>query len=188
MGSSQAKLADDLIANAPVPVPLSIDMSEHEQGLLAKADKEKRFASLKSSYKPDEAHKNINLIEAIHNEDFNNANYIHVIGMPIQVLTQLEKAQKREALRYCFIEEKQMAFCLQDKMWTAWKCQKERDVYYHCISKKESDKDIMNDMRWKYTIGTFQGETMARGNIMKSIWKEYFPSRELPHQWVEGPF
>lgn len=43
----------------------------------------------------------------------------------------------------------------------------------------------MDHLRWKYNAGTFYGEFMARGNIMKHLWAEYFPSRELPHQWVD---
>jgi hypothetical protein len=186
MGSSQAKPVDDLSA-AVVPVPLTPDMTEHEKGIATKAYKEKLYANLKSSYKPDEANKHVNLIEVVHNEDYDSANYLYAMNLPMQVQKQLEKAQEREALRFCFPDEKKMAFCLQDKMWTAWKCQKERDAYYACLEEKKSSKDLLMDMKWKYTIGTFQGETMARGNIMKQVWKEHFPStRDIPHQWVQA--
>ncbi|EPY41442.1 hypothetical protein AGDE_02482 [Angomonas deanei] len=110
-----------------------------------------------------------------------------------------------------------MSRCLQDKMWTTWKCQKERDAYYNCIrdeeqmntsptrreekrleaastdnnntnaNKKDDDfVDLITAYRWKYTLGVLNGEIIARNNIMKALWEEHYPDRELPHSWVNG--
>jgi hypothetical protein len=190
MGSSQAKPsgspATDDISSAAVPAFLTLDAQEQEKSLATIAIKEKLYAKLKSSYKPvKEEDQKINLIEAVHNEDYEGANYLNALRMPVQVQKDLQSVQELEALRRCFPIEKKMASCLQDKMWTAWKCQKERDTYYKCVDEAKANSSVLADLRWKYTMGTFHGETMARGNIMKALWKDYFPARDLPHQWVK---
>jgi hypothetical protein len=188
MGSSQAKPSDaESLRTAAVPAPLSFitDVDkEQQQAQKIMAAKETRYANLRSRYVPKPEHAKINLIEAINNEDYESANYLNALKMPMQVQKELENMIETESYRHCFAVEKVMAFCLQDKMWTAWKCQKERDAYFNCREDRKANKILLNDLRWKYTMGVFHGETLARGNIMKSLWKDYFPSRELPHQWV----
>ena len=191
MGANQVKENVDANASAvdissvPVPVQLSIDMSEQELAAASRAAKDKRFAGLKSQYKPSEENKNVNLIEVINNEDYDHVNLGNAARLPITVQKQITTYQEYEALRNCFPVEKAMARCLQDKMWTAWKCQKERDTYYKCLEDKRVNKVLQSDLRWKYSAGTFHGEFVARGNIMKTLWRDYFPSRDMPHQWVE---
>ncbi|CBZ23549.1 conserved hypothetical protein [Leishmania mexicana MHOM/GT/2001/U1103] len=137
----------------------------------------------------------VNLIEQIYSEDFETIDHIQALRLPPIVAQQLQSAVRSEAERRCAEVEKTMARCLQDKMWTSWKCQKERDTYYHCVEDTEQRNlrpdpanphsvDMLTSFRWKYTLGVFHGEITGRNNIMKEIWREHYPDRELPHPWV----
>ncbi|KAG5507466.1 hypothetical protein JIQ42_07764 [Leishmania sp. Namibia] len=137
-----------------------------------------------------------NLIEQIYNEDFDTIDHIQALRLPPIVAQQLKSAVRDEAERRCAEAEKEMARCLQDKMWTSWKCQKERDKYYHCVQEVEQRNlrpdpsnpnwvDMLTSFRWKYNLGVFHGEMIGRNNIMKEIWHEHYPDRELPHPWVK---
>lgn len=157
----------------------------------AKLAKE-RYSKLKSSYLAAEMKKSkdgktapsTNLIEDIQNEDFDHIDHRQSVRIPPMVLKELKGAVDREAMRRCTVDEKVMAQCLQDKMWTAWKCQKERDAYYMCLRNIKDDNDLLTDLRWKYNVGTFHGEILARKGIMQRLWREHFPDREIPHGWA----
>nr|CCC91625.1 conserved hypothetical protein [Trypanosoma congolense IL3000] len=126
-----------------------------------------------------------NLIEEIYEEDFDTVDRVQSLRMPPMVMKELRDAVATEAERRCSDAEKKMARCLQDKMWTSWKCQKERDAFYQCVAEKKNDNDLLMAYRWKYNLGTFHGEIIGRNNMMKRIWKEHFPDRDLPHPWVK---
>ncbi|KAG5486724.1 hypothetical protein LSCM1_07978 [Leishmania martiniquensis] len=137
-----------------------------------------------------------NLVEQIYNEDFDTIDHIQSLRLPPIVAQQLRSAVRAEAERRCAEAEKTMARCLQDKMWTSWKCQKERDGYYRCVQDTEQRHlrpdpadldmvDMLTSFRWKYNLGVFHGEMVGRNNIMKEIWREHYPDRELPHPWVK---
>ncbi|KAG5511196.1 hypothetical protein JKF63_07138 [Porcisia hertigi] len=138
-----------------------------------------------------------NLIEQIYNEDFDTIDHIQALRLPPMVARQLKNTLRDEAERRCTEEEKTMARCLQDKMWTSWKCQKERDTYYHCVRDIEQRHnappdptnpkwvDMLTTFRWKYNLGVFHGEIIGRNNMMREIWREHYPDRELPHPWVK---
>ncbi|GET85929.1 hypothetical protein, conserved [Leishmania tarentolae] len=192
-------------------VSLRSDISTPEEN----AAKRKAYAHLKSSYaKPSPAASRKasgcsgnskaeasatahgNLIEQIYNEDFETIDHIQALRLPPIVAQQLKNAVRDEAERRCAEVEKTMARCLQDKMWTSWKCQKERDRYYHCVQEMEQRNlrpdpanpdwvDMLTSFRWKYNLGVFHGEIIGRNNIMKTIWREHYPDRELPHPWVK---
>nr|CCC49205.1 conserved hypothetical protein [Trypanosoma vivax Y486] len=124
-----------------------------------------------------------NLIEEVYEEDFGTVDYIQAVRVPPMVMKELKDAVATEAERRCAETEKTMARCLQDKMWTSWKCQKERDAYYHCVSAGKDNNELLMAYRWKYNLGTLHGEIIGRNNMMKRIWQEHFPERELPHPW-----
>jgi hypothetical protein len=105
--------------------------------------------------------------------------------MPPLIKNEIEKAVNRNAARVCYETEKVMARCMQDKTWTAWKCQKERDAYYQCQAQYKDSLDVMASMRWKYNMGTFHGEIVARRRLMRTLWSEYFPDREICHEWAQ---
>eukprot|EP00758_Cryptobia_borreli_P009306 Tbor_TRINITY_DN5467_c6_g4::TRINITY_DN5467_c6_g4_i1::g.24721::m.24721 len=125
-----------------------------------------------------------NLIQHINDEDFDRIDHRQSVRIPPMVLKELKDAVDREAARRCYDLEKTMARCIQDKMWTAWKCQKDRDVYYACLRRNKNDNDLLVEMRWKYNLGTFHGEILARKAIMERLWKDHFPDREIPHEWA----
>jgi hypothetical protein len=104
--------------------------------------------------------------------------------MPPLIKNEVDKAIAKDAARICYETEKKMARCVQDKLYTVWKCQKERDEYYACTLKYKLDNDVKNLMRWKYNMGTFHGEIVARRRLMQALWKEYFPDREITHEWA----
>lgn len=145
-----------------------------------------QYAKLRSAYVPasDEDRKK-NLIQHVYDEDFESIDHLQALRLPPMVVKELRDGVDREAIRRCTDLEKTMARCLQDKMWTAWKCQKERDTYYKCLHEKKADHELLTEYRWKYNLGTFHGEVIARKNIMKRLWSETFPDREIPHPWVE---
>lgn len=151
------------------------------------ASKQKAYRNLKSSYVPKTAEeKRKNLIQQIYEEDFETIDHMQALRLPPMVVKELRDGVDREGRRRCFDMEKTMARCMQDKMWTAWKCQKERDAYFLCAREKSKDTELLNEYRWKYTLGTFHGEIIARNNIMKRLWYEHFPDREIPHAWVDS--
>lgn len=169
------------------------------------AAKRKAYANLRSPYAQLQrkgsnataaAAAHTNVIEQIYNEDFDSIDHIQAMRLPPMVAQQLKNAVRDEAERHCAEAEKTMARCLQDKMWTSWKCQKERDFYFHCVEDVEranlrpdpndtTRTDILTAFRWKYNLGVFHGEIIGRNNIMKEIWREHYPDRELPHPWVK---
>jgi hypothetical protein len=186
---------------------LSSDISTPEEA----AAKRKAYAGLRSPYAKSQPQKSANvksastapapthhanLIEQIYNEDFDTIDHIQAMRLPPMVAQQLKNAVRDEAERHCAETEKTMARCLQDKMWTSWKCQKERDTYFHCVEDVEKKNmrpdpndptwtDMLTAFRWKYNLGVFHGEIIGRNNIMKEIWREHYPDRELPHPWVK---
>ncbi|KPA83674.1 putative mitochondrial hypothetical protein [Leptomonas pyrrhocoris] len=187
---------------------LSSDVSTPEET----AAKRKAYANLRSPYAvqqrqgkskmngtPSDATTqthHANLIEQIYNEDFDTIDHIQAMRLPPMVTQQLKNAVRDEAERRCAETEKAMARCLQDKMWTSWKCQKERDTYFYCVEDVEKENllpdpnnpgktDMLTAFRWKYNLGVFHGEIIGRNNIMKEIWREHYPDRELPHPWVK---
>lgn len=203
--SKGAAAGDDLeeFENGVTPdASLSSDISTPEEA----AAKRKAYANLRSAYAKAPPPKNsgasstpghhTNLIEQIYNEDFDMIDHIQAMRLPPMVAQQLKNAVRDEAERHCAETEKTMARCLQDKMWTSWKCQKERDVYFHCVEDIERKNlrpdpndpnwtDMLTAFRWKYNLGVFHGEMIGRNNIMKEIWREHYPDRELPHPWVK---
>ncbi|KAH9586621.1 hypothetical protein LSM04_002094 [Trypanosoma melophagium] len=126
-----------------------------------------------------------NTIETVYDEDFDTIDHMQAVRFPPMVVKQLQDAVDNEAERRCADVEKTMARCLQDKMWTAWKCQKERDRYYHCVAREREVPSRLMEYRWKYNLGTFHGEIIGRNNMMRRVWREHFPERELPHPWVK---
>lgn len=184
---------------------LSSNISSPEEA----AQKKKAYANIRSVYVEERKKKrgggsaaaaagslSCNLIEEVYNEDFTSIDHAQAMRFPPMVAQQLKSAVRDEAERRCTETEKTMARCLQDKMWTSWKCQKERDVYYHCVEDIEkrnmrpdpedpSFVDLMTSNRWKYNMGVFYGEIIGRNNIMKQIWRSHYPDRDLPHPWVK---
>lgn len=150
------------------------------------AQKAKAYAKLKSQHVPTKDNKHKNLIQLVYDEDFETIDHLQALRLPPMVVKELRDGVEREAKRRCYDMEKVMARCMQDKMWTAWKCQKERDAYYICAREKGKDVELLNEYRWKYTLGTFHGEIIARNNIMKRLWYEHYPDREIPHAWVDS--
>ena len=104
--------------------------------------------------------------------------------MPPLIKNEVDKAIANDAAKICYETEKKMARCVQDKLYTVWKCQKERDEYYACTWKYKNDPEVKNMMRWKYNMGTFHGEIVARRRLMQALWQEYFPDREITHEWA----
>ncbi|ORC85291.1 uncharacterized protein TM35_000361510 [Trypanosoma theileri] len=188
---------------ASVGSPLSdADSTAQQQQQKEDAEKRRRYAHLTSaaaqhqqkgsSYRNNNNsnsnsggthHKNI--IETVYDEDFDTIDHMQAVRFPPMVVKQLQDAVDSEAERRCADAEKTMARCLQDKMWTSWKCQKERDRYYHCAAKERENPSRLMEYRWKYNLGTFHGEIIGRNNMMRRVWAEHFPERELPHPWVK---
>jgi len=142
-----------------------------------------RYRNLRSSYRSKD--KTRNAIEDVYNEDYEHIDAAQSQRLPPLVTKELRDNIEREAQRRCYATEKIMAQCAQDKMWTIWKCQKERDAYYACLHEKRADPTLMPSFRWKYVVGTFHGEIIGRTTLMKQIWQEQFPGRDLPHGWAE---
>jgi hypothetical protein len=186
MGSTESKTSAVAPELQPNLTP-DADLSSNLTTPIENAEKRKRYANLKSSYIPQSADdKKKNLIQLVYEEDFETIDHMQALRLPPMVVKELKDGLDRESKRRCFDLEKVMARCLQDKMWTAWKCQKERDVYFACARNKTKDGELLNEYRWKYTLGTFHGEIISRNNIMKRLWYEHFPDREIPHAWVDS--
>lgn len=134
---------------------------------------------------PPQPTDNINTIKKVFLDDVRMIDSRHSQKMPPLIKSEVEKAVAKDAARICYETEKKMARCVQDKLYTAWKCQKERDEYYQCTWKYKNDPEIMNMMRWKYNLGTFHGEIFARRKLMQALWNEYFPDREIHHEWAQ---
>eukprot|EP00744_Colponema_vietnamica_P019351 GILI01027367.1.p1 GENE.GILI01027367.1~~GILI01027367.1.p1 ORF type:complete len:213 (-),score=47.42 GILI01027367.1:81-719(-) len=209
MGSSGSKAASGTVPNLGAPQESKLNLKATNDDFIiaesedpeivnkvrqelhdAKLAKEK-YQNLKSVYLSDAISKSkdgkapsTNLIEQIQNEDFDMVDHRQSMRIPPMVLKELRNAVDNEAMRRCAPDEKIMAQCLQDKMWTAWKCQKERDSYYMCMRKVKDDNDLLTDLRWKYNVGTFHGEIVARKAIMQRLWREHYPDREIPHGWA----
>lgn len=126
-----------------------------------------------------------NTIKSVYLEDLMMVDAQQSARMPPFVRKELEKAAYKEACRRCYEVEKIMAACLQNKLWTAWKCEKERDAYFACVDSYEKSPEMINDLRWKYNAGTFHGEIVARRRLMQHLWGEYFPDRQMDHAWAE---
>ncbi|KEG07241.1 hypothetical protein DQ04_10451010 [Trypanosoma grayi] len=149
------------------------------------AEKRRRYARLTSAAVQQKRDNSKNVIEEIYEEDFGTIDHLQALRFPPMVVKELKDAVANEAERQCAEMEKTMARCLQDKMWTTWKCQKERDRYYTCVADRREDNERLMAYRWKYNLGTFHGEIIARNNMMRRVWHEHFPERELPHPWVK---
>ncbi|RNF02784.1 hypothetical protein TraAM80_06235 [Trypanosoma rangeli] len=147
-------------------------------------EKRRRYARLSSEAVQRNKDKGKNVIEKVYEEDFDTIDRVQAMRFPPMVVRELQNAVDAEAERRCAEVEKTMARCLQDKMWTTWKCQKERDRYIKCTVEGKKDNDLLMAYRWKYNLGTLHGETIGRNNMMRRIWSEHFPDRELPHPWV----
>ncbi len=127
-----------------------------------------------------------NTLYDIFDDDVDMIDHNSSTRLPPYVVTELERVAEGEAARKCYEVEKIMARCIQDKMHTAWKCQKERDSYYECLSTQRKDSDIMTKLRWKYCLGTFHGEVVARRKLMNAWWNEHFPDAgPAPHKWAQ---
>lgn len=123
------------------------------------------------------------ILRVLH-DDIKAVDQFQAKRMPPFVAKEIANYQYKEACRRCYELEKVMSRCLQDKLWTAWKCQKERDSYYGCVDQYKMDRTVGEGMRWKYALGTFQGEVVARRRVMQNLWKEHFPDRDLQHTWA----
>lgn len=146
------------------------------------------YANLKSAVtrqQPSRDGDAVNLIQKVYDEDLDNIDKEQSARIPPIVKRMMDQHLYKEAGRKCYELEKTMARCVQDKLWTTWKCQKERDVYYKCLHIAEEDPALSRMFRWKYTVGVFNGEIHARNHIMNSLWKEYFPDKDMPHLWAE---
>lgn len=172
------------------------------------AAKRKRYAHIKPQRRTSKA--GVNTIEEVYNDDFETIDHIQAVRFPPIVARQLQGALRGECERRCMDAEKSMARCLQDKMWTSWKCQKLRDAYFHCVEDEErrsqapggvlpdegaagadaasSGTDALSAYRWKYNLGVFHSELIGRNNLMRKIWSDHFPERELPHPWVSDDY
>jgi hypothetical protein len=154
----------------------------HRQGLSPDAPPEQIEAA--RAWDPDEEADKGNTIKKAYIDDLLMVDAQQSSRMPPFVRSELEKAAYREACRRCYEVEKVMGACLQNKLWTAWKCEKERDAYFACIDSYEKSPELMNDLRWKYNLGVFHGEIVSRKRLMNHLWDEYFPDRSLEHPWA----
>jgi hypothetical protein len=125
-----------------------------------------------------------NTIQSVYHDDLAMVDARQSVRLPAMIKKELGAAATKEAKRRCYEVEKVMASCLQNKLWTAWKCEKERDRYYKCTDSYEKSADTINDLRWKYYMGTFNGEIVARKRLMTHLWKEYYPDRDMQHEWA----
>ena len=142
------------------------------------------YLKLKSAAKKEKGDEE-NVMHQVYSEDLDQIDHRAAMRIPPVVKQDFNSKAYSEAGRYCYELEKTMARCIQDKMWTAWKCQKERDTYYKCLHIAEEDVEVVRKFRWKYNAGVYHGEMHSRNHIMNTLWKEYFPDRDLPHLWAE---
>lgn len=261
MGGSSSKPAAmpaDSVIDTNIPdAALSSNITTEAEN----AAKHRQYAKLKSSVANSNTNMNktatgsrpsepsMNVIEAVYNEDFDTIDQIQAMRFPPYVAKQIKEAVRNECERKCAEQEKKMARCLQDKMWTSWKCQKERDTYYCCVEDEEKRNtnpsrpfgevevdtttttttmnnssnngkhssttaaaaatalpsssstkaaagavapaepdnfvDLLTAYRWKFNLGVLHGEIIGRNNIMRAIWRDHFPDRDLAHPWVK---
>ena len=129
---------------------------------------------------------NANTMQSIIDEDYAFIDVQSASHIPQFVHKELALGIKAEGCRACYEMEKAMSKCAQDKFWTVWKCQRDRDAYFKCLREEERTGQArrMNDMRWKYVLGLYGGEYLGRRKMMTQLWKEYFPEREIPHSWA----
>ncbi|RNF25115.1 uncharacterized protein Tco025E_02309 [Trypanosoma conorhini] len=180
-----ARASSEAAAVAHVPEADAAGERLREQKRLLE-EKRRRYARLSSEAVRRKREGGKNVIEEVYEEDFHTIDRVQAMRFPPMVMKELQDAVDVEAERRCAEVEKTMARCLQDKMWTTWKCQKERDRYIQCTAEKRKDNDLLMAYRWKYNLGTLHGEIIGRNNMMRRIWSEHFPDRELPHPWVRG--
>jgi len=127
-----------------------------------------------------------NTMQSIIDEDYAFIDVAASSHIPQFVHKEIQNGIRVEGARACYEHEKVMARCCQDKFWTAWKCQRERDAYFKCLRDEERSGHAarMNAMRWKYTLGIYGGELLGRKKLMRQLWQESFPDREIPHSWA----
>ena len=137
------------------------------------------------AWDPEEQAAESNMIKRVYLDDLMMVDAQQAARMPPFVKAELTKAAYKEACRKCYEVEKVMGACLQNKLWTAWKCEKERDAYFACIESYEKSPEAVNDLRWKYNLGVYHGEIVSRRRLMSHLWDEYFPDRGMDHAWAE---
>ena len=126
-----------------------------------------------------------NLIQRVLEEDYRMIDVRQSRRMPPMIRKELQQAAYMEACRRCMEVEKEMARCLQNKLYTSFKCQRERDRYFQCVESHENSKTLLNDLRWKYNVGVFHGEIVARRRLMQHLWTEYWPDQPQPYSWAD---
>ena len=129
-----------------------------------------------------------NTILGLIEEEYDSIDRKSSTRIPPYVLEELQKSVKLENYRACYELEKTMARCVQDKTWTMWKCQKLRDDYYRCLSDEDRmhHAERLNNARWRYALGVYGGEYDGRRKFVEHLWKEYFPDKEIPHEWLNN--
>ena len=137
------------------------------------------------AWDPEEQAEEANTIKRVYLDDLMMVDAQQSSRLPPFVKSELEKSAYKEACRKCYEVEKVMGACLQNKLWTAWKCEKERDAYFACIESYEKSPEALNDLRWKYNLGVYHGEIVSRRRLMGHLWEEYFPDRGMDHAWGE---
>ena len=137
------------------------------------------------AWDPEAEAQSSNVIKQAYLEDLMMVDAQQSSRMPPFVRRELEKTSYKEACRKCYEVEKVMAACLQNKLWTAWKCEKERDAYFACVETYDKSPEALNDLRWKYNLGVYHGEIVSRRRLMIHLWGEYFPDRSLMYAWAE---
>ena len=128
-----------------------------------------------------------NLIQRVLEEDYRTIDVRQSRRMPPMIRKELQQAGYMESCRRCLEVEKEMARCLQNKLYTSFKCEREKNQYLRCIESHEDSKTLLNDLRWKYNVGVFHGEIVARRRLMKHLWSEYWPDQPLPYAWADDP-
>ena len=106
--------------------------------------------------------------------------------VPVYAQQEFEKTALKEGYRSCYEVEKNVARCLQDKTWSMWKCQKLRDDYLRCLAdhNRTHRTRLLSEARWKHSLGIYSGEMDGRRKFVERIWKEYFPEKEIPYDWL----
>jgi hypothetical protein len=183
MGSNKSKVAEPSSVSG-TPISVGAGVSGPLPPLLQAPVPRPEYLNLKSQAKRKPGSDD-NVMHDIYNEDLDHIDHNMSQRIPPVVKQDFNSKAYSEAGRPCYELEKTMARCMQDKMWTAWKCQKERDTYYKCLHLAEEDPAVFQKFRWKYNAGVYPGEVVARNTIMKGLWKEYFPDRDIPHLWVD---
>ena len=127
-----------------------------------------------------------NTILKVIEEEYDSIDHRSATRVPPYVMHDLERAVKNENYRACYELEKVMARCVQDKTWSMWKCQKFRDDYYRCLAdhNRAHRARLLSEARWKYALGVYGGEVDGRRKFVRQVWEEYFPGKELTHEWL----